>query len=121
MATHNISTQAVTWPNPTQYVDSTISGGSAGDTYVLLAGRHRMQSVLQLRAGDTLRFADGAIMDGSEDFPTTGWTDNGDGTWYKQPPSPLNAIAANTACRSGYDCRRIEWIIIDGDPKAFLT
>lgn len=121
MATWNIAPQSPSWPSPTQYIEPVIAGGSAGDTYVLQAGIHRLQHIKSLRSGDTVEFAPGAEMWGSEPFGTSGWTNNGDGTWWKVASPSLTRLSSNNNCRSGYDCRRLEWLIIDNDPKAWVS
>ena len=121
MATHYISPQSVSYPNPTQYIQNTINNGSAGDTYVLQAGIHRMQEVVP-RAGDTIEFANGASLNGAEDI-SGGWTDEGSGRWSKSISTPsLTSVQGLTArCSSGYECGRLMWPIVDGIPHAYRT
>lgn len=118
----DIAPQAVTWSGTPrvaspQYIQSTIDANVAGTTYVLTAGVHRGQS-FELKAGDRLEFADGAILNGAEDV-SGGWTDNGDGTWKKAITLSRQTVQSSEL-RTGY-ADWMEWPIIDGNPVPYKT
>lgn len=112
----NISTQAVTWSGTPrvaspQYIQTAISAGSPGDTYTLLTGTHRGQVFIGA-ADDELVGAAGAVLNGSEDIGTGGWTDNEDGTWEKAVSISINQASAE--CQSGFACGDIEVMLFNG-------
>jgi hypothetical protein len=116
----DINVDTATWPSPTQYAQNIINPESAGTTFVLKAGVHRMQK-LTMRAGDTIEFEDGAILRGSEDI-SGGWTTVGNGTWYKvlsNSPSLISAFGITGNGRDGYQNGRLMWPIVDGEPLAY--
>lgn len=112
----DINPQAVTWPSPTQYAQSVINGESAGTSFVLKAGVHRMQT-LSLRTGDTLTFEAGAILGGSEDISGWTWTKDGaNNRWWTTLTSAGSTL--NGTARSGYVLLQYN-PILDGEPMAY--
>lgn len=101
-----------------QYIQSTINANPAGTTYVLKDGIHRGQS-LTLKEGDTLLFESrDAVLSGAQDI-SGGWTNNGDGRWYKSGISFYDTTSS-ARMRPGYLAYR-EWPIVDGEPLAWRS
>jgi hypothetical protein len=120
----DINVQAASWPAPTQYIQSVIDGESAGTTFLLKAGVHRMQTI-EFRTGDTLNFEAGAILRGSQDIKGKTWTkDGGNARWYCTL-TDLNASLSGTFRTNGSSeeiyQRYREWPILDGNPCPFVA
>ena len=127
MATVNIPVQGVTWSGTPraaspQYIQTAINLGASGTEYILGAGTHRGQEI-DLDSNDILLLAEGAILSGCEPIATTGWTPLGGNVWSKAIENGDRTIsdAAGINCEGGYDCKRGEKILLDGEMMAYRT
>ena len=121
----DIAAQGVSWSGTPraaspQYIQSVINANGTGTTYVLGSGYHRGQEIT-LKSGDRLLLAAGAILTGTEDIGTSGWTDNGDGTWSKAAVTGQRTLSNLTGGIGGADHTRGEKVILDGDMMAYRT
>ncbi len=97
-----------------QYIQSAINGNAPGTSYTLLSGTHRGQQ-FTLQSGDTLLLASGAVLNGTEDVGTSGWTNQGGGVWSKPlQTKDRQGNAAGIGCNAGFDCESVEVMIFTG-------
>lgn len=112
----DINPQAVSWPNPTQYIQAIVNSNGPGTTYTLKSGVHRMQTIY-LDDGDTLEFEVGAVLRGSEDVSGWTWTKDGANNRWWASISSLGSILGGTS-RTGYTLWQYH-LILDGEPMAY--
>jgi hypothetical protein len=103
-----------------QYIQSAIDGGDPGDTYVLETGIHRGQN-FTTATGDIIVIEAGAILNGTENVGTTGWTDEGGGIYSKSVVSGERQSAGIVQEEPGFNPNNLEALVIDGLYVAWVT